>query len=134
MSGVETRRAHEATRNAGDSVAKCQEPTATVYDVELQTVKEMQWICEAFNERSDLVATRVVFLKAIHEINQSISDSFRIKINSILLHNFPKKSSASPLQLVGPPQRPKLWKPLPYSATPSSGRHVGIVLNVIDTV
>jgi hypothetical protein len=37
-----TRRAYKATRNAGDSVAKCQEPTASDCDVGLQTVEEMQ--------------------------------------------------------------------------------------------
>jgi len=49
MSIVETLRADRATRNAGDSVAKCQERTATVCDVGHQTVQEMQRVKEAFN-------------------------------------------------------------------------------------
>jgi len=35
VTAVMTRRANEATRNAGDSVAKCQELTAAVCDVTL---------------------------------------------------------------------------------------------------
>jgi hypothetical protein len=42
MSIVETRRADKATRNAGDSVAKCQERTAAVCDFGLQTVQDIQ--------------------------------------------------------------------------------------------
>jgi hypothetical protein len=42
MSIVETVRADRATRNTSDSVAKCQERTATVCGVGLQTVQEMQ--------------------------------------------------------------------------------------------
>jgi hypothetical protein len=41
---------------------------------------------------TDLVAARVVFLKAVHEIKLLISDILRITINSILLYNFPRKS------------------------------------------
>jgi len=39
---VETWRADKENRNAGDSVAKCQERTATVCDGGLQTVQGMQ--------------------------------------------------------------------------------------------
>jgi len=41
-------------QSAGESVAKCQERTATVCDFGLQTVQQMQWLKEAFNwtERS----------------------------------------------------------------------------------
>jgi hypothetical protein len=49
MSLVETRREDKATRNAGDSVANCQERTAAVYDVGLQAVLEIQRLEEAFN-------------------------------------------------------------------------------------
>jgi hypothetical protein len=48
MSIVENWPADRATRNAGDSVAKCQERTATVCGVGLQTVQEMQRVNEAF--------------------------------------------------------------------------------------
>jgi len=39
---VEGRWAHKATRNSGESGAKLQERTATVCDVGLQSVQEMQ--------------------------------------------------------------------------------------------
>jgi hypothetical protein len=45
-------------------------------------------------EWSNLIAARVVFLKAMHEIKYLVSDILRIIINLILLHNFPRKSSA----------------------------------------
>jgi hypothetical protein len=54
MSNVETRQVDKATRNTDEHVAKCQECLAT-----FQTVQEMQW---------------VVFLKAMHEIKQSICE------------------------------------------------------------
>jgi hypothetical protein len=56
-------------------------------------------------EQSELVATRVAFLR---EIKQQISDILRIVINSILLYNFPRKSRAPP----PPPAPGTLWKPL----------------------
>jgi hypothetical protein len=45
-------------------------------------------------ERSDLVASGALFLKAVHEIKQSISDVSTIIFNSILLYNFSRKSRA----------------------------------------
>jgi hypothetical protein len=45
---VETRRADKATRNDSDSVAKCQDRTAAVCDVGLQTEQEMQRPKKAF--------------------------------------------------------------------------------------
>jgi TRAP-type uncharacterized transport system fused permease subunit len=42
-------------------------------------------------EHNDLVAARVVFLKAMHKIKQSISDTLIIVINLILLYNFPRQ-------------------------------------------
>jgi hypothetical protein len=44
-------------------------------------------------ERSDLIGPRAVFLKALHEVKQSIPDILRILINSIILYSFPRKSS-----------------------------------------
>jgi hypothetical protein len=49
ISIVETRRAEKETGNAHDSVAKCQEGTATLCDAELRIVHEMQWLKKAFN-------------------------------------------------------------------------------------
>jgi len=51
MSIVETWRADKATRNGGDSVAKCHERTATVFDVRLdfhilrKTFNRTEWSC-----------------------------------------------------------------------------------------
>jgi len=42
LSVVEARQTEKSTRNAGDSVATCQNRTATAYDVGLKTVQEMQ--------------------------------------------------------------------------------------------
>jgi hypothetical protein len=42
MPFVETRREDKATRNAGASVAKCQQRIAAVCDVGLQTAQELQ--------------------------------------------------------------------------------------------
>jgi hypothetical protein len=49
MSIVEMRLADKATRNVGDIVARYQDRTAAVRDVELQTVQEMRWVKKAFN-------------------------------------------------------------------------------------
>jgi hypothetical protein len=48
MSIVENLRADKATGNKGDIVAKCQERTATVCGVGLQTVQEIQLTKETF--------------------------------------------------------------------------------------
>jgi hypothetical protein len=49
MPTVETLKADKATRNFGDSVTKCQERTATVCGVGLQTVQNEQLLEKAFN-------------------------------------------------------------------------------------
>jgi hypothetical protein len=45
---------------------------------------------------SDLVAARVVFVKAVHENEQSTSDILRIIIYSNLIYYFPRKSHDPP--------------------------------------
>jgi hypothetical protein len=93
--------------NAGDSVARCQEWMAPVCDAGLQTVQEMQWL------KSNIVAARVVFLRAVREITYSISDILRIIIYLILPYNFPIKSCPLNQQLPTSPRgAPALWKPL----------------------
>jgi hypothetical protein len=47
-------------------------------------------------ERSDLIAARVVILKAVHEIKQSISDILTITINTTLLYIFSSKYHPPP--------------------------------------
>jgi hypothetical protein len=42
MSAVEMQGADKGTRNTSDSVAKCQERTANICDIGLQTMQEMQ--------------------------------------------------------------------------------------------
>jgi len=64
-------RAGRATRNAGDSVAKCPERTATVCNVGLQIMQEMECLRKLLIERSDPVTGRGVFLQAMQEIKQS---------------------------------------------------------------
>jgi len=40
--------------------------------LDFKTVGDVQWVKKFLNERSDLVAARVVFLKAMHEIKKKI--------------------------------------------------------------
>jgi hypothetical protein len=46
---VETRQVDTATRNVSNSATKYQEQTATVYNVGLQTMQEMQGLKKACN-------------------------------------------------------------------------------------
>jgi hypothetical protein len=56
----------QSNLNASDSAAKCQERTAPIHN-KLQTMQEVQCL-----EWSDLTAARVVLLKAVHEMKQSV--------------------------------------------------------------
>lgn len=62
---------------------------------------------------------RVVFLKAMQEIKQSVFDILRMVINFVLLYNSPRIFYASPKQQLCPHPsqgegRPTLWKALTY--------------------
>jgi hypothetical protein len=65
---VDTRRVEKATRNADDSVAKCQERTATACDVELGTVQVMHLLQKAFS-----FTERIVLLQTTHDIDLSLT-------------------------------------------------------------
>jgi len=51
----------------------CQEQTDTVCDIQIWTVQEIWWLKKASVDWIDLVAARVVFLKAVRKIQQSFS-------------------------------------------------------------
>jgi hypothetical protein len=53
-------------------------------------------------EWTSLVAARVVFINAVHEIKESISDTLRIIIIPIPLYNFPRKSPSTKELVVHP--------------------------------
>jgi len=102
MPTVETRRAVKTTRNAGGSVSKCQERTATFMTLEFKPCKRCNDWRKLLLERSNIAALRYLFLKAMYEIKQSIYDIVRTIIDSILLYNFSRKSCAPPPHEVAP--------------------------------
>jgi len=63
MSVFETRRADKATRGVGDMF-----PTSTVCDLYFKPCKERSIWRKILISQTDLVAARVVFLKAVNEI------------------------------------------------------------------
>jgi hypothetical protein len=54
---------------------------------------------ESFSvEWSNLTAARIVFVKAMHEIKQSVCDTLRIIMNSVSLYNLPPRGTSHTLE------------------------------------
>jgi hypothetical protein len=72
LSVVESQKEDKATQNTGDNDPERQEPTVIVRDLGIYPFQEFSPLQKAF-EWSYLAAEKVVFLKAMHEINRYLT-------------------------------------------------------------
>jgi hypothetical protein len=68
MSIVEMQQAGKTTRNVCDIAGGFWEWAATVCDVGLQALHGILWLKKGFYNWSEVIALKVVFLKAVHII------------------------------------------------------------------